>query len=78
MIKLLGLVFALGILAVYPYTLSRHKGEWADYACRPLYSVMAIGATWRVGWAWPFLAQGPFVKIDIYEWGVRIGGPESR
>ena len=67
------LIVVLCLLVVVPYVLSLHPSSLANYTLAPQFS-----ATWHSGRWWPFWVSGPLVRLDVYDWGVRIGGPESK
>ena len=76
--KVVLLVVVLALMAVVPYFLALHRSSRADYTTAPQFTVIGSGATWSSGRWWPFWISGPFVKLDIYNWGLRIGGSDSR
>jgi len=78
MVKVTGLLLVAVALLMIPYLLSRHQSDKADYSCPSIYSCVGRGATWWSEWPWPFWVQGPFVKLEIYEWGVRFVAPGAR
>jgi hypothetical protein len=74
--KVVLLIVVLALLVIVPYVLSLHPSSQANYDRAPQFSAVGTGATWHSGRCWPFWVSGPLVKFDIYEWGLRIGGPD--
>jgi hypothetical protein len=71
------LIVVLALLVVVPYVLSLHPSGQATYAVAPQFSAVGSGATWHSGRWWPFWITGPLVRLDVYDWGIRIGGPDK-
>jgi hypothetical protein len=76
--KALLLIIVLALLVVVPYVLAIHRSKRANYTRPPTFSAVGAGATWHSGKWWPFWVSGPLVRLDVYDWGVRIGGPDSK
>ena len=69
--NLLEVVVGVAIFLIIPIRRStlRSKGAVAD---EPPTLTIKGGAFWFARW-WPMRATWPFVRLDLYSWGVRIG-----
>jgi hypothetical protein len=66
-----GAAAAVVLLWIFPLSRSSHHSTAQAVDERPLV-VSVGGAIWFAKW-WPINATWPFVRLELYSWGVRIG-----
>jgi len=71
-LEIIGALAALVVFLVVPRRLAASRAASAIANEQPLLIVVG-GGYWMGPWWWPVGASWPFVRLEVFAWGVRVG-----